>query len=121
MDWKKFAYGFVACLSACFAFAIVAAFLGRVAAEGQMLAGGAIVAFYMLIGGLFGMFLTGFLAWRWRRVQVGKLALGMLAFALCMLLVVYIDIRRRQVNKGPEHSFLPSTASPLTTLSLAPG
>lgn len=106
MDWKKFVYGLVACLSAFFACAIMGAFIGRPAAEGQMMASGAIVAFYMLIGGLFGLFFTGYLAWRWPRARVGRLALGMLAFALLMLLVVYVDNQRREAIEEEKQSLL---------------
>jgi len=42
----------------------VGGYPGRVAGEGQMLAGGAIAAFYMLIGGVIAASLVGYLSWR---------------------------------------------------------
>ncbi|MBB4080557.1 hypothetical protein GGR28_003191 [Lewinella aquimaris] len=80
MRWSKIVSGVIAIILAFLAGALVAGYPGRSAGQGQMLAGGAIVAFYMLIGAVIAVGLVGYYIWRAEAQQIWILA-GMLLVA----------------------------------------
>ena len=82
MNWKKISLGALAVLAGIVAGGLVGGLLGRPAAEGQMMAGGAIIAFYLLTGAVFGGAFAGFLSYRWPARKVGWLAAGLSLLAI---------------------------------------
>ncbi|WP_020570188.1 hypothetical protein [Neolewinella persica] len=116
MNWKKLLFATVACLAAIVGGGLIGGLLGRSAAEGQMLAGGAIVAFYMLIGALVGGAFAGFLTYRWPARKVGWMAVVMLVIAVTTSLILFSQVKAREALRGQKQS--PTTSLPESLPSL---
>lgn len=100
MKWEKVAFSIVAVLAGIVGGGLIGGMLGRPAAEGQMLASGAIVFFYLLIGALTGGVLAGVLSYRWAEKKVGWLALGMITIAVVAWLMVSAQAKERRRIKA---------------------
>ncbi|MEO0734514.1 MAG: SoxR reducing system RseC family protein [Bacteroidota bacterium] len=100
MNWIKLGLGVVASLGGAFSGGFIGVLIGLPAAEGQMLASGAIVLGYFIMGALIGLFLCAFLAYRWRTRQVGWLALGAVLLAVGMWFVVRWNAERRKAERA---------------------
>jgi hypothetical protein len=99
MRWKKILFSALATLFNFLNGALIGALLGAPAAEGQMLASGAIVFFYMLIGAVFGLAFTLFLAWRWDITKMRNLAIGSGVLALIMVGITYTKAEQRRAER----------------------
>ena len=62
--------------------ALLGGYPGRAAGEGQMLAGGAIVLGYMLMGGLLCLSGVGYLCWQWKAANLWKMAGALLLVSI---------------------------------------
>lgn len=103
MNWKKVPPVVLSCLLAFLTGALLGGFSGRVAGEDQMLAGGAIVIFHMLVGGLICLTIAGYLSWRWPAGKLWKLTLGLtLSTGLLVLLTNYVVTKKRAAKEAAQ-------------------
>jgi hypothetical protein len=109
MNWKKLIFGTVACLAAIVGGGLIGGLIGRPAAEGQMLAGGAIVAVYMLTGAIFGGAFAGFLTYRWPARKIGWLAVATLVITAVAWLILSAQIRERKEVKAQQEQSTTTT------------
>ena len=78
-----------------------------------MLAAGAIVFFYMIIGAVFGLAFTLFLAWRWDNTRMRNLAIGGGIVALLMVGITYKLAEQRQAERQQQQQeFFDHSGSP---------
>lgn len=112
MNWKKVPPVILSCLLAFLTGSLLGGFTGRSAGEGQMLAGGAIAVFHMLIGGLTCLGLVGYLSWKWPVARLWKLVLGlMLSFGLLAVLTKYAVAQKRAARKAAKQEYSQRTSS----------
>ncbi|MTB53973.1 hypothetical protein [Lewinella sp. W8] len=113
MRWKKILFSTAASLFNFLNGALIGALLGAPAAEGQMLAAGAIVFFYMIIGAVFGLAFTLFLAWRWDATRMRNMAIGAGVLALIMVGITYkLAEQRRAERQQRQQESLEGRVSP---------
>lgn len=71
-----------------------------------MLAGGAIVAFHMLVGGMIGLGLAGYLSWKWPAARLWKLTLALvLSSILLMGLTKYAVAQRKAAKEAAQREY----------------
>lgn len=99
MRWKKILFSVGASAFNLINGALIGALLGTPAAKGQMLAAGAIVFFYLIIGAVFGLALTLFLAWRWDSTRMRNLAIGSGVLALLLVGITYTMVENRRAER----------------------
>ena len=99
MNSTKLAAATLSCVLAFLSGALAGATLGRPAAEGQMLAGGAIVAIYMLAGAIIATASVAYLCWRWPSGRIWKLAVGLFVATLALGVYTRYPLTGRRTDR----------------------
>ncbi|MCP9237726.1 hypothetical protein [Lewinella sp. JB7] len=108
MRWSRILATVISVFLAFIAGALIGAYPGRVAGEGQMLAGGAIVAFYMLIGGGIAVALVGYYCSRQGSRKIWRLAIGLFFVAALLIFHTRYSLAERRVKR----QMTPDTVAP---------